>query len=288
MAAILAVGIATLDLIHEIDAFPAEDSERRALTQQVVRGGNATNTLVVLSQLGHQTYWAGSLADDHASEVIQRDLQNYHVDMQACHHVTNAVTPLSMILLNRKTASRTISHYRDLPEYPLTAFKALSLQHYDWLHFEGRDVPAVAAMMQHVRATQKDIRISVELEKPRDAIEALLPHADVVMCSRDYAQSQGYTSAAEALNALHTRNPHALISCTWGDKGAAAIDAQANLFQCEAQRIAQPLDTRAAGDVFNAGFIDALCQGKSVQQSLAAAVALAGRKCAQMGLENLA
>jgi ketohexokinase len=48
------VGIATLDIINVVDTYPAENSEVRALSQQKVRGGNATNSLVVLSQLGYQ------------------------------------------------------------------------------------------------------------------------------------------------------------------------------------------------------------------------------------------
>ena len=64
MARILGVGIATLDIINTVDGYPAEDSEVRAIHQRICRGGNATNTLVVLSQLGHRCAWAGVLADE--------------------------------------------------------------------------------------------------------------------------------------------------------------------------------------------------------------------------------
>ena len=49
MAKILAVGIATLDIINTVDRYPEEDSEIRALSQHQTRGGNATNTLRVES-----------------------------------------------------------------------------------------------------------------------------------------------------------------------------------------------------------------------------------------------
>ena len=59
MAHVLAVGVATLDIINEVESYPPEDGEVRALAQAIRRGGNASNTLVVLSQLGHSCEWAG-------------------------------------------------------------------------------------------------------------------------------------------------------------------------------------------------------------------------------------
>ena len=43
MAHILAIGIATLDIVNTLDGYPAEDDVVRALRQRVSRGGNATN-----------------------------------------------------------------------------------------------------------------------------------------------------------------------------------------------------------------------------------------------------
>ncbi|VAX01070.1 hypothetical protein MNBD_GAMMA19-1040, partial [hydrothermal vent metagenome] len=54
MARVLVVGIATLDIINTVDDYPEEDTEVRASTQVMRRGGNACNTAVVLQQLGHQ------------------------------------------------------------------------------------------------------------------------------------------------------------------------------------------------------------------------------------------
>ena len=59
---VLGVGVATLDVIDSLEIFPREDSEQRALDRYQRRGGNAANTLAVLSQLGHDCSWAGTLA----------------------------------------------------------------------------------------------------------------------------------------------------------------------------------------------------------------------------------
>ena len=51
MSKILGVGIATLDIINRVEHYPGADDEVRALSQVQVRGGNVTNTLVVLAQM---------------------------------------------------------------------------------------------------------------------------------------------------------------------------------------------------------------------------------------------
>lgn len=54
-----------------------------------------------------------------------------------------------------------------------------------------------------------------------------------------------------------------------------------------AERV-QPVDSLGAGDTFNAASLAALALGASVPQMLRCACAVAGRKVAQEGLENLA
>ena len=114
---ILAVGIATLDIINHVVVYPHEDDEVRALRQSVRRGGNATNSLVVLSQLGYDCHWAGTLSDETDSRLILEDLARYAVDCRHVRRYRTGKVPTSYVLLSEATGSRTIVHYRDLPEY---------------------------------------------------------------------------------------------------------------------------------------------------------------------------
>ena len=64
MARILGVGVATVDIINSLDQYPLEDQKLRINSRSIKRGGNAANSLVILSQLGHQCAFAGTLATD--------------------------------------------------------------------------------------------------------------------------------------------------------------------------------------------------------------------------------
>lgn len=288
MARVLGIGIATLDIVNLVDRYPAEDEEVRAYGQQIRRGGNVANSLVVLSQLGHQCTWGGVLAADSNSAAVVQDLNAYGVDLSGCRRVSDGVTPVSHIALSRETGSRTIVHYRDLPEFGYDDFLTIDNRGFDWIHFEGRNVADTERMLMVVRDQGRAAqRVSVELEKPRPGIEALMAHADVVMLSRAFARAHGFDRAEVVLDWARTHAPHGALVCTWGEQGAwYRVGEQAG--HVPAVALERVVDSIGAGDTFNAGLIDARLRRLPWPEALAHANALAARKCARHGFTGLA
>jgi ketohexokinase len=288
MSQILAVGIATLDIVNTVATFPSEDSEVRALSQRRSRGGNATNTLVVLSQLGHTCSWAGTLASEPDTQHISADLSDYGIDTNAVVVLPHGKVPTSYIVLNQTNGSRTIVHYRDLPEYGFDAFRRIDLSRYDWIHFEGRNVSATCDMLHYARHTFPSVPISVEVEKPRADVERLFPLATVLIFSRAFALSAGHTDAAAFLRAMRDAAPHSDLIAAWGEQGAYGMGHNdKSLYHKPAVRPPQIIDTLGAGDTFNAGIIDGILRGLNLPETLTHANTLAGKKCGQLGLHLL-
>jgi ketohexokinase len=286
MARILAVGIATLDVVNTVERYPGEDSEVRAVSQRIARGGNATNTLAVLSQLGHRCAWGGVVADEPDGQRILADLAAHHIDVRACRHVAEGRSPVSYVTLSAASGSRSIVHFRDLPEFGFGDFTPIDLSGFDWIHFEGRNVADTARMLRHARSLT-DAPLSLELEKPRDGLDALLPLADVLLGSRALAAHFGFDAAAEFLHDLRRRAPRADLVCAWGADGAWALARDGAVHHGPAHPPRDMVDTLGAGDTFNAGIIDARLRGLDWPEALDAANRLAGRKCGQVGLSGL-
>ena len=287
MSHILIVGIATLDIINLVDHYPAEDEEIRALTQSIACGGNAANTASILAQYGHKIELAGTLANEPDGHRIQQQLTTRRVATGYCQFVENGKLPTSYITLNQQTGSRTIVHFRDLPEYNYEHFKRIPLEAFDWFHFEGRNVAAVKQMLLETQHRRGEQPISLEVEKERKNIDDLLPLADILLFSKSFATGRGFNNASEFLEVIRRHAPDAMLVCTWGEQGAWGRNSNNREFHVPAYPPPRVIDTLAAGDTFNAAIIHNLSSGKTLLKAVDHACQLAGKKGGQAGIEGL-
>ena len=287
MAKVLGIGNATLDIIHVVERYPDENEEIRCLRRFVRRGGNTANTLVVLSQLGITCSWAGVLVNNADGQIILDDLQRYGIDTAPCRCLDSGSVPVSSVLLSEHTGSRSITHYRDLPEYAFRDFESIELNAFDWLHFEGRNVVQTCCMLDRLHAGPVAVPCSIEIEKPRDGIEALFPRADVLLFSREYGLATGFSDPLSLLGSVREHCPRADLFCSWGEAGAAALDSLGNTYENAAFIPAAVVDTLGAGDTFNAAVISGYLDGLDTRATLALACRLAGQKCGQHGFDGL-
>ena len=284
MANVLLVGTATLDIVYRLDHYPQEDDEVRAQGLRVCRGGNAANTAVVLARLGHRCSFAGVLAGAPETAVIEQDFLRHGVDFSPCVRLPGRRPPTSSIYLSG--SGRTIVHYRDLPELTADQFASVDVAPYDWIHFEGRNVPELLKMLDRVKKVRPDLPVSLEIEKPREGIEAAMGLPLLLICSQGYARHCGYDRPERFLTWLRQRAPQADLAVAWGRAGAYGLTHEG----AKSHSPAFPpsglvVDTLGAGDTFNAGLIDARLGEKDFQCALETACKLAGAKCAVEGFE---
>lgn len=280
----LGVGIAVLDLVNEVEVYPAEDDEVRALALRRVRGGNVTNSLAVLSRLGHVCRWVGTLGDDPAADLILADLAGHGIETGDAVRVSGGTTPTSSILVSRTNGSRTIVHFRDLPELSAEDFGRASLDGLAWVHFEGRNPQETARMIRRVRKEAPDVAISVELEKHRPGIEALLHGPQLLLASRAFARAGGFEDPGDFLEDLLMRSDARLCVVARGAQGAAFLKRGGHVQRVSAYVPTRVVDTLGAGDVFNAGVIHGLLKGLPDGEAVVQAVKLAGLKCGHPGV----
>lgn len=237
---------------------------------------------MVLAQLGHDCSFVGVLADAPEAAVIDIDLARHGVDFSACPRMSGR-PPTSSIYLSGP--HRTIVHYRDLPELTAEQFARLDLKRFGWVHFEGRNVPHLLAMMTRVRAECPTAQISLELEKPREGIETALGLANVLICSRGYAAHCGFNDPRQFLAWMSRNVPGVIVVVAWGESGAY-LQVAHDFVHSPAFPPAEVLDTLGAGVPFNAGFVDGMCEGGDVAMALQNACRLAGGKCGFYGLDG--
>lgn len=284
MKPVLLTGIATLDIINFVNHYPDENSEIRALAQDIHVGGNASNTSIVLQQLNQNAHLLATRADDVSAQQIFSELNATGTKTHLCPIQKNSTTPTSYITINTENGSRSIIHYRDLNELSAGDFCSIDLSHYGWLHFEARNPAQLKLMLKH--ASGYSIPVSLELEKERANIDELMPYAHLLLISKPFAKSRGFTQATDCLAHFSTRFPDKIITCTWGSKGAWAYQ-NLNIIHQPATRLNNIVETLGAGDTFNAAMIACLHRQTPLPEALRLACQLAEKKCQQTGFNHL-
>ncbi|AHF00803.1 carbohydrate kinase [Thiomicrospira aerophila AL3] len=287
MARILGIGNLVLDTQLFLPHYPSENSEQRAQTRVFALGGNVANNLNVLQQLGHDCAICATLATDDAAKRLKKALEERHIDTSLIQRFIQGSTPTSYVQINQQNGSRTIVHYRDLPEISFEHFAKIEIETFDWLHFEGRNLDALGGMLNIAKTFLSHQPISIELEKPRDGLEALLEQVNIIFTGEAYAKSLGLVQADELITHLQALAPQATIICSWGSDGAWYAAPGSQPSHQPTQALAKPVDTLGAGDTFIAATIDALIAQKPLADAVAAGNQLARRKCQQLGLDNL-
>lgn len=292
---ILCVGLVVLDVINVVDKYPEEDTDSRCLSQRWQRGGNASNSCTVLSLLGAPCAFMGSLAADHVADFLVADFRRRGVDVSQVAWQDRGETPCSCCIVNSTNGSRTIVLYdTNLPDVSAKDFEKVDLNRFKWIHIEGRNASEQVKMLQRIeqhnarQPAEQRIRVSVEIEKPREELFQLFGYGDVVFVSKDVARHLGFGSAEEALRGLYSRvRKGATLVCAWAEQGADALGPDGQLLHSDAVSPPRVVDTLGAGDTFNASVIFSLSQGKSMLEALRFGCKVAGKKCGVHGFDGI-
>lgn len=208
---------------------------------------------------------------------------------------TTGSIPTSTVIINETSGSRTILHaYRNLPDVSAKDFEKVDLTQFKWIHIEGRNASEQVKMLQRIeqhndgQPLQHKVRVSVEIEKPREELFQLFGYGEVVFVSKDVAKHLGFRSAKEALKGLYSRvRKGATLICAWAEEGADALGPDGQLFHSDAFPPPRVVDTLGAGDTFNASVIFSLSQGNSMQEALRFGCQVAGKKCGVQGYDGI-
>ncbi|XP_003472958.1 ketohexokinase isoform X2 [Cavia porcellus] len=292
---ILCVGLVVLDVISVVDKYPEEDTDRRCLSQRWQRGGNASNSCTVLSLLGAPCAFMGSLAPGHVADFLVADFRRRGVDVSHVSWQSRGDTPCSFCIVNISNGSRTIVLYdTNLPDVSAKDFEKVDLTRFKWIHIEGRNASEQVKMLKRIEEhnaklpPELQIRVSVEIEKPREELFQLFSYGEVVFVSKDLARHLGFQSAAEALRGLYGRvRKGATLICAWAEEGADALGPDGQLLHSDAFPPPRVVDTLGAGDTFNAAVIFSLSRGNSMQEALRFGCQVAGKKCGLQGFDGI-
>src|SRR3954466_12869637 len=113
---VLCTGIAVLDLVFRVEAFPRPDVKTQASEFRTINGGNAANAAVAIAHLGARASFAGPLGGpagiDTVGDTYLALAAREKIDCSHCPRVDGVPSPISAICIDGH-GERAIVNYRD-------------------------------------------------------------------------------------------------------------------------------------------------------------------------------
>ena len=260
---VLCIGHAAWDLIYPVESFPEEDRKYNIPRITESPGGPACNAAFLLGRWGLPVALIAALGDDPYAVAIMRELRDWGVDTKWLRPDRALHTPLSVVIVNGASGSRTILTHKnqtealDLPE-GLAASEKPSIILYD-----GHETPAA---LDAIGLFPEAVSV-LDGGSVRPGWRELVSKTDCAIVSERYAaQVLGLDrirtdeEAAECLRTLRSLGARA-SAVTRGDRGYIYQDHGSDEAIAVPAFPARTVDSNAAGDIFHGAFCAALLGG---------------------------
>jgi sulfofructose kinase len=259
---VLCVGHAAWDISVYLDSFPAENSKCETESLLECGGGPAANAACTLARWGAACALAARLGKDAYADRVIDGLVTAGVDVSLVHRDSNVPTPVSVILVNSTTASRTIVNRKVSGTRSLDSTDSV-FEPASWpawpeppavLLFDGHELEASLAAMRLF----PDARTVLDAGSARPGSVELARHVDHLVASERFARQLGGLSdlniearQRQAVRALFGLNGHPVV-ITLGERGL--VWGTTEFFEHMPVFPVNSVDTTAAGDIFHGAF----------------------------------
>ena len=281
MSKIVGIGANVFDTLIQVPCFPLEDAKLAVSRITLCGGGPCATGLVAASRLGADCAFIGGFADDTGGRFLREDFKRYGVSTVYTETIKGRSSFASYILINEQNASRTcVFHKGDMPSLSLSRIQEEAVRTADILMVDGNEMDAALAAAR--LAGESGTAVVYDAGGLYDGVERLLPYADILIPSEEFAL--GHTGAktaeqaAERLMCLY--HPSVVVVTQGRDGGVYLTDGKSGRYPAFA---VHAVDTNGAGDVFHGAFAFAAAEGCGLESCCIFASAVSAIKCTGFG-----
>ena len=241
-------------------------------------GGSAANTVAGIASLGGKAAYIGKVAQDQLGEIFTHDIRTIGVhfdtpalkDGPATARCLINVTPDAARSMSTFLGAAALVTEKDV-EAGADALKASEIVYLEGYLFDREEakrayVHAAEMAAANNRRTALTLSDLFCVERHRDAFRHLVAnHIDILLANE--AEITALYETGDFDTAIEmARKDVAIAAVTRSEKGAVIVAGEQTV-AVAAEPVGQLVDTTGAGDLFAAGFLLGLAQGRPLEEA---------------------
>ena len=241
-----------------------------------VSGGSAGNTAAGVASLGGKATYFGKVKNDQLGAIFRHDMRAQGVSFDTIPAEDGPATARSFILVT-PDSERTMNTYlgacvnfttSDVDASTVEAAQVTYMEGYLWDRPEAKDAFKLAAKIARAAGRKTSITLSDSfcVERHRDSfLELIRNDIDIVFANETEIKSLYQTASFdEARQAISKDCPIAVL--TRSEAGCVVVKGS-EVHASPAHPVSRVVDVTGAGDLFAAGFLYGVTNGKSLAES---------------------
>jgi sugar/nucleoside kinase (ribokinase family) len=259
---------------------------------QEVSGGSAANTIAGVAMLGGKTAYVGKVRDDQLGQIFGHDIRAIGADFDTFGAASDELETGRCMVLVSPDGERSMSTYLGISEgLGPDDIDTAMMGDTEWLYLEGYrfdGAQSVAAFDKAIAACKTGGgKVSITLSDPfcverhRDAFRALIAnHTSLLFANEHELMSLYQTEELDEALAKCAKDVE-IGAITVGAKGAYVVTKNETIHVPTAAT--KVVDATGAGDMFAAGFLAGLTQGKDLATCASMGCVAAGEIISHIG-----
>ena len=261
------IGACVMDTLINVPNYPKEDTKMRAESSKQAGGGPVATGLVAAAQLG--------------AEADYIDDTNITLNPDNIEVLSGYRSFSSVIWLSAKASSRTcVFDKGNLPPLKLNDEQKKAIIDADLLMIDGNEMSGALEAVKIAR--ENGTKVLYDAGGLYDNVECLLPYADILIPSEEFALGiTGEKKAENAAKKLYEKYNPDVVVITQGKNGGTLYDGtRLTAYPAFSVKVA---DSNGAGDVFHGAFAAGYLKGYDFLKCCYFASGVSAVKCTGVG-----
>ena len=288
---IIGFGALNVDKLYTVDSIVAHDGESFITSQRDTPGGSASNTIIGLSRLGCSTSIIGKIAEDSDGDLIEYNLAINGVYTNNLIYSDNGSTGKCLGFVD-KNGQRCL--YIDPgvnDEIKIDEINPLNIMRCKIMHYTSFVGDSFETQIKLLEKINEDTILSFDpgmlyVQKGFDELKPIFDRTDVLLINEGELRllCNNDKDSIEELAIGFLDMGIETVVVKQGSKGVFAISnnekCSVDSFDCNV------VDTTAAGDSFNSGFLYSLLKGYDLEKSCKIGNWVANKSIEGFGMEK--